>query len=611
MSGAPGGAAATAEALAGAAGAREGTASAGAHPRGGGEASGEPPAVPHLKEVRELIRQLCIVEKNLTLYPPYGRIVRESLEKLHAYARGLLRDAGAVRFEVTQERLLFQKAPAYEEPERSKNLAFRLHKDGVREILFDPEVTIEELRDFLVCLKEARKVDEEDDDFVTMFWEKDAHNIELRLADELLSSDDLPTVPEARSLLGRFSLERFGITPEEREELTRALDSRKTEEASSPFEIADDEAQKIRDMVAAEARYIAVLDFADILLEVMTRDRGSEGLSRAVKMIRAIIASVVEGLDFGQAALLMQRFSSEFHPALAEEHRRQLREMLETFKDKQTLLILETYLKENDRLGPEHEVFKFMKAFPKSAAESFCPFLRFEKHAAGIAQVLVHLASGHLDKYAEYLEDPDPIVVRAMIGVILQADTEAPVKRLAKALRHPDESVRVSCARAILEKAESSAGPLFLPLLADPSQQIVNLALEFFVKVPYPQAFDKLRSLAKSKAFHALDHKRKRLCFNAILKSAPARGFDFIAGSVLRWPFSWGKLSRDRKSAALEALALTGSERAREILQRWAARKRSGLSGAAQQALRTLAAVEAKSRAAAAPPAEKTEVSHA
>ncbi|MGQ9589012.1 MAG: HEAT repeat domain-containing protein [Planctomycetota bacterium] len=561
--------------------------------------------------MREFVRQLSIVEKNLTLYPPYGRIVRESLEKLHACARCLLRDAGAVRLEVTQDRMLFQKAPAYEEAERGRNLAFRLHKDGVREVVFDQDLTIEELRDFLVCLKEARKVDEEDDDFVTMFWEKDAHNIELRLSDDLLSSDDIPTVPEARSLLGHFSLERFGITPEEKEELTRALESRKAEDASSPFEISDDDAQKIRDMVAAEARYIALLDFADILLEVMTRDQKSDGLSRAVKMIRAIIASVVEDLDFGQAALLMQRFSGEFHPALAEEHRRELREMLETFKDKQTLLILETYLKENDRLAPDHEVFKFMKAFPKSAAESFCSFLRFEKQTAGIAQVLVHLASGQLDKYAEYLEDPDPMVVRAMIGVLLEADKEAPVKRIARALRHPDESVRVSCARAVLERGDASAGPLFLPLLADPSAQILNLALEFFVKIPYPPAFERLRSLAKSKVFLALDHKRKRLCFTAILKSSPARGFDFIAGSVLRWPFSWSKLSREKKSAALEALALTGSERAREVLERWAARKRSGLSGAAQQALRTLAAIEAKSSAASAPAAAKAEVSHA
>lgn len=566
---------------------------------------------PYLREVRELVRQLAIAEKNFTLYPSFSRVVSECLAKLHAFARDFLSTLGDLRLEATQERLLYKGNSVYEEPEQAKSLSFRLHKDGVREVSFSPEVTLEELRDFLVCLKEARKTDEEDDDFVTMFWEKDAHNIELRLADDLLSEEEIPEVPEARSLLGQFPLERFELSPGEKEALERAAEAREAEnDASSPFEITDEEAAKIRELVAAEARYIPVLDFADVLLEVMMRTQGTENLSQPVKMLRAIIASLIEDLDFERAALLMEKFSGDSYPALSEQHRRLLREMLETLTDRQTLIILETYLKEHDRLGPQHPIFHLMRAFPRSAAKHFCPFLKYEKHVAGVSQTLVHLASGQLQEYAKYLEDPDPIIVRAMIGVILEADKEAPVQRIAKALSHPDETVRISCAKAILEKGDSSSAPLFLPLLKDRNAQLRNMALEFFVKFPCPEAFEKLRELATGSAFWSLDAKRKRLCFSAILKSAPGRGLDFIARRVLRWPFCLGELSREKKTAAMEALALSGSEPARELLERWASRRWNKLSSVAERCLRTMETLQAKSKAAQQDPVQ-AKVSHA
>ncbi|MBN1443328.1 MAG: hypothetical protein JXA90_11520 [Planctomycetes bacterium] len=553
---------------------------------------------PYLRDVQEFFRNLVITEKNLGLYPTYSKVVQQSVDKLFESARKALETAGPLRLQVSQTAISFQEDPVYEEAEKTKSLAFRIHKDGVREISIQTELTRTELVDLAVCLKEARKVDEEEDDFVTLFWEKDAAHVQIQLADDYLSDEDLPEVPKSRSLFSQLRLERFKIPKEEKGLLGELLEKRKAEEdENTAFEITEEEAQAIRGLVKNEEAYFALFDFVDILLELMVRNPDQDSFSRSVKMIRTIIASLVEDCDFERAAYLMQKFSTQTHPGMKDHHRRQIQEMLDTFTDKQTMLMLDTFLKENDRLAKNHPVFEFMKNFPRRAAESLCSLLKHPQHLPAMSEVLVVLGSDRPEIFTPYLSDPDPLVVRAMIGVLLQTDNDKPVERIARTLQHPDESVRVHGALVILEKGDASSGGLFIPLLAESSRQLLNIALQYFGKYTYPQAYESLESLVKSRSFNLLDQKRKQLCYKALLKASFSRGIDFVTKSVLRWPFCFGPNSREKKTAALAVLSQLESQQARATLERFAAREKGVLSTAARRFLAEARKREAKAMA--------------
>ena len=109
-----------------------------------------------------------------------------------------------------------------------------------------------------------------------------------------------------------------------------------------------------------------------------------------------------------------------------------------------------------------------------------------------MSEVLIALGSDQAEIFTRYLSDPDPLVVRAMIGILLQADKDKPIERIARTLKHPDESVRIHGARVILENGDSSVGGLFIPLLEESSKQLLNIALQFFGKFSYPQAYENL-----------------------------------------------------------------------------------------------------------------------
>ena len=113
--------------------------------------------------------------------------------------------------------------------------------------------------------------------------------------------------------------------------------------------LTEEDAEQIRTMVRNEDSYFALFDFVDIVLELMVRNPDPGAFSRSVKMIRAIIASLIEELDFSHAAFLMDKFSGQAHPGLTDAHRNQLREMLASFTDKQTLHVLKVFLIDRKR----------------------------------------------------------------------------------------------------------------------------------------------------------------------------------------------------------------------------------------------------------------------
>jgi HEAT repeat protein len=164
----------------------------------------------------------------------------------------------------------------------------------------------------------------------------------------------------------------------------------------------------------------------------------------------------------------------------------------------------------------------------------------------------------------------------------------ASLRRIAAALKHPDESVRVYAAKTILDQGDPSAGVFFLPLLQESSRQVLNLALQYFAKVPCAEAYKHLEALSQSNPFNDLDEKRQRLCFKALLRASPQQGTEFINRLVQRWVWPFKKDRWRKKSVALSALAHVSSPEAQELLKKLAGNQRSPLAEVAKRTLQEM-----------------------
>jgi hypothetical protein len=134
--------------------------------------SGEAPATvagPHLKAAQDALLALTRAARSFVLYEPSNKVVRTLISDYRDRVRHVLDTFGPLALEVHAFELLLGSEVVYVEKDRERSLAFRLFRDGVRQITFDPGTTWEELLRLLEILSiRYTGVRQQEDDLVTL-----------------------------------------------------------------------------------------------------------------------------------------------------------------------------------------------------------------------------------------------------------------------------------------------------------------------------------------------------------------------------------------------------------------------------------------------------------
>ena len=538
-----------------------------------------------------MVRAFCIAEKQRRLYPVHSKVVQRSTKTFYETTRDYLEKAKeGLQLKISKTSMLVDEAPVYSEDNASVSLAHLLFEAGIRSLTILEEVTNEELEKFLVCFKETVEADDEDDDFGTVFWEKDCTNIQLQLIDdaEESSEDIVVTIPKGHLFTMGFDPKRFDLTAEDEARLKKELTDRvgNEDDGNSAFEFGEEELSKLNELAASEESYFAIYDFVDVIIEHVAGGNDEDAFDNATRMVRDVTFALIENFDFEHATDLLTKMSVNPHPALTTEQRAKMREISSTFSDKQTMTLVGEFLKETGHLPRTHAVFTFMKTLGRSILKDVCEFLDYKGQLKGLTEVLVHVGKGSSQTLAKQMMSSNEEVANAMIQVLIETDRDGKnMERIARALEHQSESVRRTAARTILEHGDEKVGAYFLPLLSDPP--LLSVALQFYAKVSYPNAYEPLSKMILGPAFHFLEQSRQILCFRALNLADPEKSLAFISQSILRWSRSMNQKSRKRKVAALRGLVEHPHEGATAILVRFSAMsEKIPLSGVAKQAQR-------------------------
>lgn len=554
----------------------------------GGPSPPASPSSPGALAVKELLRALLIAEKNYQLYPTHGRVVQQSLQSLLEVLNTTFGKVGSpLEIQVGQHDLSFQGENVHHEEARSKGLANRLYTDTVRKVIIAEGVTIQELTQFLDSLKAARNAGDEGDDFSTIFWAKETTNFSIETADDFTTEEALAVLPVSIDTANNLAPERFQLSDAEERSLRDALAHRpRREDGGDPtFELTPEELARIQEMISAEENYFPLYDFIDLLPEHMARSRDVKGFQTSVKTVEAILGKMISGFDFEHAMGLMARLSEPKSAALDDQQKAAVRAVSQGLCNKLTFEALSSFLKESAHLPRQHGVFGFMKSLGEEAIPHICGLLAHAEHTAAISDVLVSLAAGKDDALCQFLLDADAQVARSVVQVILRVDLARGVERVAPALRHPDENVRIHAAKTLLEHGDARAAPLLVQLLKSESRPLLHSAIQFFAKVPSPAAFTELKKLTESRRIHELDSQKLDQCFKAFMLSNPKSAFESLIKTTLRWRLTLGEQSAKKKAAALRSLALCPLEPVRDLLAKFARSRYGSLGGVARRVL--------------------------
>ncbi|MFQ6032402.1 MAG: hypothetical protein ACE5K2_05710 [Candidatus Zixiibacteriota bacterium] len=143
--------------------------------------------------------------KSLLLYPKNNPIPKEFKRKLYRSFCDFLDSNEELRLEVKHSQLLQQGRMVYEDKDKEEGVAYVLHKDGIRELVFVKGLEQEELTCFLETLELCLKSTDLEDDLVTLLWEKDFNHIKYLVVDDLLDVE----IPSASDIPDEWDFDRL------------------------------------------------------------------------------------------------------------------------------------------------------------------------------------------------------------------------------------------------------------------------------------------------------------------------------------------------------------------------------------------------------------------
>jgi hypothetical protein len=123
----------------------------------------------HAVAAQDALLALTRAARSFTLYEPTNKVVRSLIADYRDKVRQVLDTHGPLALEVHAFELLLGSDVVYVEKDRERSLAFRLFRDGVRQLRFEPGTTWEELLRLLEILSiRYTGVRQQEDDLVTL-----------------------------------------------------------------------------------------------------------------------------------------------------------------------------------------------------------------------------------------------------------------------------------------------------------------------------------------------------------------------------------------------------------------------------------------------------------
>ena len=126
-----------------------------------------------LRSVKELLSFLVRTLKTMFLYPHNNPIPQEFKRNLFEKFSQYLDEYEDLKLVTGQGKILLSGEVVHEDAGGEEGIALAMYRDGIREIVFQDGLKLEELENYLEAIKISLQSKSGEDDLVTLLWEKD------------------------------------------------------------------------------------------------------------------------------------------------------------------------------------------------------------------------------------------------------------------------------------------------------------------------------------------------------------------------------------------------------------------------------------------------------
>lgn len=553
-----------------------------------GEDALDEPSFP-VNYVTELLKAFVKAVRAHQLYLPNNPMHARSLEAVTQAFAAIWQHTDELELQIVETQLKWEGRVVLDEGERtSDNMAWLLYKDGIRELKMLKGFEEEELGIFFNLLQRVRKATDEDDDLLTLMWEREFATLQYRYVD--LTAESGPGVES----MERAEQKEKILSPAQVEaglESTTSSLAKLDDFDSTLYFLDDGEVEYLQQETKRE--FSTDLRPAVIagLLDTFETQKDPTVREEICGLLDYFLLILLSTAQYRNAAYLLREASVTANraPEILEPQKQRLTALGELMSDPKPLGQLLQALEDSPLRAPQMELDELFGVLQPRALETILGWIGRSNNPQ--LKMLLEVAATRLagNNSAELIRligSDDEAVVFEAIRRAAALKSPAAVPALGKMLTVGESDIRVASVTALTEIGSPGAMQMLERALVDEDREVRIVAVRAIGARNARAALPRIEAAIKGKDLREGDLKEKMAFFEAYGLLAGDGGVALLDGILHAKGFMGKRDDSEFRACAAMALGKINTSKSAESLNRAAGEKDVIVRNAVSRAIR-------------------------
>lgn len=497
-----------------------------------------------LAEVKNIMASLAKTGRSFKLYSRNNEIIVKFIGELYDKITAFLEKRDSLVFAIRPTQFLYSEEPVYENDDRSESFAFKLYKDGVRQLAFYQGLDKRELIDIIdIISTNFDSFQYADEDIVTLLWKHDFDKISYVVVeafaedvteeekaeykadiDAIVNLVKTDSPPENAIRAARLSVDDI-IIAQQREEKDDDLLSAPPftpSTAGNIFAVSEAEFQRIAGELQNMETQSSVDDMVEVVFEIFEQEEKLEDIDDLVEVVLQLLDTYILSGDLRRVNALLKRLRFLEKPEYAPSFRFRgvIAQIFTKLSDANRLQQVMVHLNNNTIKGAQGDVFTFFSLQDPRVVPASLDLLG-EIQAVQTRRLVVDsmilLAKGRPEHFAARLRSDKWFVVTDMLYALGKMGGERALPYLLETFANTDHPrVRQEVVASLRKYHTPEVREMMLNALDDADPQVRTHALRHLANARDVTAIPILTERMNRKEFQDAPLEEKKRYFTAL-----------------------------------------------------------------------------------------------
>ena len=539
--------------------------------------------------VTDLLKAFVKAVRAHQLYLPNNPMHARSLEAVRESFAALWVHTDEIDLHVVETRLEWEGRVVLDEEERtSDNIAWLLYKDGVRELKMLKGFEEEELGVFFNLLQRVRKATDDDDDLLTLMWEREFVTLQYRYVD--LTQEGGPGVES----MERAEQKEKILSPAQAEaglESTQSSIASMDEFDATLYFLDDHEVEYLQGEIKREFSTDLRPSVIASLLDTFENQKDPTVREEICGLLDYFLLILLSTAQYRNAAYLLREagVTANRAPEVLETQKNRLMQLGELMSDPKPLGQLLQALEDSPLRAPQHELDELFGILQPRALETILGWIGRSNNPS--LKMLLEVAAGRLasSNSAELIRligSDDEAVVLEAIRRAAALKSPAAVPALGKMLTVGESDMRVAAVTALTEIGSAGAMQMLERALIDEDREVRIVDVRALGARNARAASPRIEAVIKGKELRDSNLTEKMAFFEAYGLLCGDAGVTILDGLLNAKGFMGKKDDAEMRACAAMALGKINTAKAMESLNRASGEKDVIVRNAVSRAIR-------------------------